>query len=250
MIEIRPVNEVDKYLKVLLYGDPGCGKTTLAATVTQNPAMEKTLVVNIEGGMLSIVETCAMATKQITSIKEVEDIMWALTRKDKGFEHYNTVILDSGTELQTIDLEWIVAQARKKKSDRDLDDVHIDDYGKSTKRLQRIFRHFRDLPMNVIITALEKREMPPAESVRKEPIKVYPAFTKVLSDRLQGYMDSVWYLYIDGDGKRQMLTQKKGPCAAKTRGHRFSEALGLTVENPNFSDIYNLLQTTEGDDKS
>ncbi len=249
MIEIRPVAEVDKYLKVLIYGDPGTGKTTLAATVTENVDMEKTLVINIEGGMLSIIDTGALATDQVSNITEVEEIMWALSSKAKGFEHFNTVIVDSGSELQTLDLEGIVREAKKKKSDRDLDDIHIEDYGKSTQRLKRIFRHFRDLKMNVIVTALVKRHMPPATSARKTPLKVVPKFTASLSDSVCGYMDCVWYLYLDEEtGKRQMLTQPEGVYFAKTRGHNFSRELGKLVEDPNFSDIYNLLQTTEGNE--
>ena len=244
MIEIRPVIETDKFLKLLLYADAGIGKTTLAATATQNKAMEKTLVVNIEGGMLSIADSGAMATDQIKDIPDVEELMWALSSRQKGFEHYNTVILDSGTELQTLDLENIAAAGRKKKP-REMDEIHLEDYGKSTQRLKRIFRHFRDLPMNVIITALVKRIMPPMSSQSREPIKVLPQFTAKLGDSLAGYMDAVWYMYEE-DGVRKVLTQTEGPYYAKTRGHNFSEAIGQTIENPNLSDLYNILQKTEG----
>ena len=48
------------------------------------------------------------------------------------------------------------------------------------------------------------------------------------------------------DGVRKVLTQTEGPYYAKTRGHNFSEAIGQTIENPNLSDLYNILQKTEG----
>lgn len=245
MINIKPVSETDKFLKVMIYGDPGIGKTVLSATATQNPAMEKTLVVNIEGGMLSIAGTEAMATDQIKSMKEVEELMWALSSRQAGFEDYNTIVIDSGTELQTLSLEGIVAAAKKKKSDRDLDEIYIEDYGKSTACLKRIFRHFRDLPMNIIVTALTKRIMPPIASKKTTPLKVLPQFTSKLADSLSGYMDAVWYMYLDENGQRCILTQPEGAYFAKTRGQRFSEALGKRVENPNLSEIYNLLQETE-----
>lgn len=245
MIEIKPVSQTDKFLKVLVYGDAGVGKTSLAATATQNKAMEKTLIVNVEGGMLSITGSGAMATEQIKSIKDVEDIMWALSSKQEGFEHYNTCVIDSGTELQTLDLEEIAEAARKKNSSREVDTVYLEDYGKSTTRLKRIFRHFRDLPMNVIVTALVKREMPPMQSQKRDPIRVLPQFTAKLGDSLMGYVDAVWYMYED-DGVRHLLTQPEGPYMAKTRGHNFSAAIGKDVENPNLSELYDILQKTEG----
>ena len=55
-----------------------------------------------------------------------------------------------------------------------------------------------------------------------------------------GYMDFVWFLYADKDGKRKLLTQPKGPYRAKTRGKVFAEAIGPVVENPDLADLYEL----------
>lgn len=251
---IKPVSEIERYLKVLVYGDPGVGKTSFAASAQEHPDMRETLIVNIEGGILSIANTGAQSTEQITDVDDVEDLMRALAMGAEGFRHYKTVVLDSGTELQTLDLENIAAGEVKKKKRENLDALEIQDYGKSTARLKRIFRHFRDLEMNVVITALAKRVMPQAVKGKPksdEPLAVYPQFTEKLSNSLMGYMDAVWYMYLgdeDGNGEvsRNLLTQATGPFAAKTRGHRFSAEIGRLVTNPNLATLYTTLLATEG----
>lgn len=49
----KPITVRNQKLKLLLYGDPGSGKTTMAATAVQHPEMSPILFANIEGGLLS-----------------------------------------------------------------------------------------------------------------------------------------------------------------------------------------------------
>lgn len=246
VINISPVSEETHYAKILLYGPPGVGKTTFAGTAQAHPDMSDVLFINIEGGMLSVSGTAALTTQQLTHTDQVEELFWNLANKKEGYESVRTVVLDSGTELQTIDIEGIVAAAREKNKNRSLDDVHLEDYGRSTTRLKRLFRHFRDLPMNVIVTCLVKRVMPAnaQKLTNPQPKVVRPALTESLANSLAGYMDCVWYMYEE-DGVRSILTQQEGVYLAKTRGHRFSEAIGKVVTEPNLATLYNQLQESE-----
>jgi len=246
---IKPASEIEQYLKVLVYGDPGSGKTVLSATATEHEDLCDVLIVNIEGGILSVANTPAFCTEQLKTVSEVESIIWSLANKEKGFENFKTIVIDSGTELQTINLEGIVRASMKKhpSKERGEDDVFIEDYGKSNAQLKRIFRQFRDLPMNVIVTALTKRVVPTTSTGKaKHPTYVGPLFTERLANSLMGYMDSVWCLTKEDSGKRFLLTQSQSPYVAKTRGMRFSEAIGNVVENPNLAELYETLLKTEG----
>lgn len=255
---IKPVKEIDQYMKILVYGDPGVGKTTLISTAEEHPKLRRTLVANVEGGMLSISGTDVHATEQIKKVSELEDLYWSIAGKEEKFKQYQTLAVDSGTELQTLDLEQTVAETIKKKNqkDRDRDEIYLEDYGKSTARLKRIFRYLRDLPMNVIITALVRRVMPPgnpSNNVKRDPIAVLPQFTEKLSSSLMGYMDCVWYMYTDekedAQGnltlERYLLTQPHGPYKVKTRGANFSRQIGQVVTNPNLAKLYKILLETE-----
>lgn len=246
-VAIKKASDIERYVKLLVYGDPGIGKTTFAATGESHPQMKNTLFVNIEGGMLSIANTDADATEQLHNVDSVEEVFWNLAQKTKGWDHYQTVVVDSATELQTMDLEGIVKAAKKKNKSRNLDDIYLEDYGKSTARLKRIFRQFRDLPMHVIVTCLTKRVMPAnaQNMTNPQPKATLPSLTDKLAMSLMGYMDFVWYMYIGEDNKRELLTRDKSHYKAKTRGARFSKALGERVVEPDLAEIFNLLLQTE-----
>jgi hypothetical protein len=106
----------------------------------------------------------------------------------------------------------------------------------------------RDLPVNVIVTALVKDIYPPGNNPNAKPIGRGPSLTTKLASSLCGYMDFVWYLYIDQDtGERKMLTQKAGITYAKTRRDAFATMLGDdngVITNPNLPEIYELLKAS------
>ena len=238
-MKISPIEETEHTLNVLVYGDPGVGKTTFAASAAKHPELGPVLFINIEGGMLSIrSEDKVYTTEQIKSTADVEALFWRLQKGE--LEQFKTIVLDSITELQTLNLEEI-----GKKGGRGVDALELQDYGKSTAQLRRLFRMFRDLPRHVIFTALVVREMPQTNRKSAQPTEVRPHLTSKLSQSVQGYMDAVWYLYVDADGERQLLTSPVGPYKAKTRGARFAERIGNKIQNPNLSDLYTHLTETE-----
>lgn len=235
---IQTPSEQELWMKLLVYGRPGVGKTTLAATLDP----EHTLFLNVEGGMLSVMNTGVKITSQIKHVSEVEKIFWKLASRDDEVKWVTTVVIDSATELQTVNIEGLVSEARKTKPEREQDDIHLRDYGRSTARLKRLFRLFRDLPMHVILTALAKDLSAGGEN--KHIVATVPYLTDKLGASLMGYQDFVWYLDVR-DGKRVICTQDNPPIKAKTRGHRFSKAIGPFVNEPNLKTLYKTLVATE-----
>lgn len=242
-------------LNVMLYGDAGTGKTSLAASAQDHPEMENVMFANVEGGLLSVAHRGDIHAVDIKSMDELEELFWTIA-KGEEYQTVQTIVLDSATEMQTVNLEQIVEAAVEKGGSsrsgkvRTRDDIWQDDYGKSTTQMKRIIRRFKDLPKNLIVTALAKRTYPKvpegADITNVEPVAVVPSLTAKLGESVMGYMDMVWYTYIEaGDGDTppqfKMLTQRSGPYFAKTRGIHFAAALGQVVSNPNMTDIYNLL---------
>lgn len=255
-LEIRRIGQDERpFLNALIYGMPGVGKTTLAAQAQSHPDLSPVLVADLEGGLLSVASRGDIDAVAIRTTDEMDELFWALrnqTIRNAEGDLYRTVIIDSGTNLANRALEeWVARNSERaiKKGrgdkDRTLDDVQIEDYGKMGLQVRRLMTWYRDLPLNVIVTALARFEYPKdADAKSADPISVGPDFTAKLASNVAGMMDHVWYMYSDHDG-RHMLTQEMGVYRAKTRGANFSEAIGYVVDSPNLVDLYEILVKTE-----
>src|SRR5690349_4192777 len=92
-------------INALIYGSPGVGKTTLAASAAGHPDLSPVLAINFEGGLLSITSRGDIDAVDIKTMADVDEVFWSLRNKNNGFENYKTVFLDSGSEMQTLALE-------------------------------------------------------------------------------------------------------------------------------------------------
>lgn len=254
-LNIRRIGRDEKPpLNLLLYGMAGVGKTTLAAQAQSHPELAPVLVADLEGGLLSVASRGDIDAVEIRSTDDLEELYWELRNGLTNADGvpYKTVIIDSGTNLANRALEeWVgrnTDRQRKKgrgDKDRTLDDVQLEDYGKMGLQVRRLISWYRDLPHNLIVTALARFEYATgADTKTATPVSVGPDFTAKLQMTVTGLMDHVWYLYVDEEG-RHMLTRESGTFRAKTRGLSFNEALGFIVNDPNLSEIYDLLIETE-----
>ena len=247
-----PVNmdTVSSHMNTLLYGWPGVGKTSLAGEAADIPEMRDVLFLNFEGGLVSLAHRTDIKAVDIRSIADLEAAFWKLQRGE--YKGVRTVVIDNLTEMQTLSLETIASARVERKGTGDRDQLFMEDYGKSTAQLRRLMRWFRDLPIHVIMTAHPKAIVVGQENVPaplRTPSMIKPSLTDKLSDSVMGYVDFVWYYFIretDGKTERVLVTRKKGVVEAKTRGHRFSEALGDgIIVNPTLSGLFKLFQDSQ-----
>lgn len=246
-MKIQSFGTTRPFLKLLVYGEPGAGKTVFAGQAMDSEHLGKVLFLPIEGGLISIADRnpdfidigrADDGTPNNRTLLDLEDLVWKLVNRAAGYEKYKTVVIDSVTDLQSRDLEEIVKSANRKDAD-----VQLQDYGKDTTRMRRVLRMLRDAKLNVILTALARKEQGENDPA---PTEVRPDLTQSLSNSIMGFMDFVWYLYRDKEDNRTILTQSKGAFRAKTRLPAYAELLGPYVKNPNLATMYSqLCEVTE-----
>lgn len=224
-LKIEKLVEKDPGIKMIVYGSPGVGKTYFSSSAP------KALFVDVEGGTLSIKNAGRdIDVVKVNKFSQIFEIHKALLEGGHG---YQSVIIDSLTELQKKSMDGIIDEAyRKDPSKRDPDVAELRDWGKNTAQLRRAVRYFRDLPMNVIFTALAKE----SKDEKTGEISIGPDLTPKLQNDVAGYLDIIGHMSTkekDGELLRQMLVQPTGKFMAKDRSGR----LGKILESPDFARI-------------
>ena len=252
---ITPMAHRRRYLKLLIYGGFGTGKTMLAGSSVQVPQMRDVLMVTAEGGeetLEDIVDSDYIDVVRTTTYRQVSRVQEFLKAhciaRDKNDEEaliqyqerlfempleesgrlrrYNTVIIDSGTEVEQYCMYQLLGITDSTRLDEETASAEWTEYKKNHQMVQRMIRSYRDLPMHVIMTAAQQYNQD-----EQKKYKYSPQFTGKLSTSVQGFMDMVGYLVVaqpTGESKvlpRRLYIQPSpsGRFDAKNRFSRYQD---------------------------
>jgi hypothetical protein len=240
-LPILTLGERTDFVKMLVYGVPGVGKTYLAGTADDVEAMRPVLFIDIEGGtktikqlhpnidVIRVRDQFDEKGKMIkTSWEKLQDVYEELRR---GVT-YKTIVVDSLTEAQKMAMYSVMMRTVQNDPSRDPDIPAQRDWGKSGEMVRRMVRAFRDLDAHVIFTALEAS----VKDAKDGSVTITPSLPGKLAFEISAFLDEVLYLYARPQGEeiiRRVLTQPTGKNIAKDRsGH-----LPTTLEDPTMSKI-------------
>ncbi len=226
--------------KILLYSEPGAGKTTLVSTINEVPELRDVLIVDADGGSNTLIGKEGILTTDAKSTKDLEAVLWSLIKRDPGFENIKTLVIDGLSEAVKVDLAAISAEEVRKGKRENQDESQLRDFMVNRSRILRLVRMAKDIPgITTVFTAWAKMSYPTgikASDPAARPTQVIPDFTDSMSKILQGMCDDVLYLHHDPEsGSRILVSAKTGPVQAKVRGDAFAKALGTTGKDGKFS---------------
>lgn len=237
-IKIERVHERVPHFNLLVYGRSGVGKTRLAGSAFAVPEMSRVLLIDIEGGSLTL-------RKEFPDIELVRVSNWAAMQNVyqelyAGGHGFKTVILDSLTEIQKFNMTEIMSKlVDKTDGERDMDVPSLREYLKNLEQTRRFVRAFRDLPLNVIFTALERED----KDRMNRPIKL-PSLSGKMAQEVAAFLDIVLYYNmreVEGPDGRRQLRVLQSQATESTIAKDRSGLLPAVMTDPDMEQLYDII---------
>lgn len=149
--KIQPLKQKKRWLRMLVYGDPGSGKTALLGT------SPNCLILNADGadGTDSAMVLGSKADEM--EISNYKDLKYAFEFLKHEKHSYDWVWFDSVTLFQDKGMDDIMRELLVKSPHRDADIPDVKEYLRNMNRLNRWLRNMKTLPINLGLTAHEMR---------------------------------------------------------------------------------------------
>lgn len=192
----RKVSAADEFdfLKLLVYGMNGKGKTWLGAT---GP---KPLIVDCnERGTLSVRHFKDVQKFEVETWTDIDLAYWYL---HKGDHDRQTVVIDTVSSLQSLCMKFVLGDEASRDPSKDPMMPSKREYGKVAELMKTVILNFRNLPMHVVFLAQERRGF--VEDDEEAP-EVFPNVSPSIRDSLTAGVDIIGRVYV-----KEVLQVRKG----------------------------------------
>lgn len=241
----------DAWLKILIYGQPGVGKTSLAASSSLVETMSPVLFVSAECGHLAISEDVPELVDAgritATPFQGFGELDVLLAWLERGDHTYKTIVFDSLSDVQE-SMAQMWSDRLAPNAPGGLPDVVEEEkvtlrvIKHTTNGLRERLRAMRDLPMHVIWVAAEADT---ASDPNSRAFSRFPALYPKLRMSAIGYVDVVARLYIAAgeaggpDATRLLLCWPTADTVAKDRSP--AGKLGRLIKEPTMQKIWSAI---------
>lgn len=218
---IKPIQDEEQYARILIHGESGIGKTTLAAT------SPKCLMLfnDVDQGRAAA-HAGTKADRWV--VQDYQDLTEAIEFLKHEKHDYEWVWLDNASIFQDQGMQMIMADVVMAKPHRSLWVPDKAEYMLSQQRLYYALTELKELPMNLGLCA-HSMDMETTDDEGSDIIKVMPLFQGgrgAFSEKICGMFSVVGYYRLakvkvpgttDMTEVRQLLTNKVGRIYAKDR---------------------------------
>lgn len=231
------------WLNIMVFGEPGSGKTHLLGTAVDHPDTSPLLILDIDGGTSTLEKFENHKQIDVISVRsylEAANICRKLRESVKDDKLiYKTIGFDTASELCKIDLALINKEyaATNPAIEEDVPDQRS--YYKVGNRMRKLVRAYRDLPCNTIFMA--------HLNTGKDNLQrttYFPQFPGKLSGELSGFVDVVGYLRAEvkrDEVIRYLQVAKSEVVMAKDRKGLFDKV----EENPTIPGLWAKLKESK-----
>ena len=200
---IMPVAELKTPMRMALYGRAGSGKTTLAAS------FPKPLLVDIknEEGTASVTDVKGLKVISAEEWDDIEQIYWYLADGKSGFQ---TVILDTVTQMQELAIAHVMSKKKKGEDDEEAGawgTMTKGDWGDVASLVKTWIMRFRDVGLSVVFIAQERvfnaGDEAGSEDGQIQP-EVGPRLSPSVRSALEAAVDYIGHTFV-----REKVTRKR-----------------------------------------
>lgn len=224
-------------LRVMLYGDSGVGKTTLAASAYRHPDLRRVGILDTDVGLTSISHWSDpnLVFARIERSDEIQEVAMGSISNTPPYNEFRTWVVDSVSKWVTDDMRGISEREYAKAPGKrgHVDAVQIQDYKEMTARISRLSDGLKSTGRNLILTAAVADVGATVDNPNFTERR--PHMPNAIWKDVAYKMDCIWYIFRRSDGSLNMLVSPTvlpngGTIQAKTRNSRFMEALmGVSV---------------------
>lgn len=206
-------DSLQQKVKALILGPSGSGKTSLAKTLSG-----KSIVISAEAGLLCLkgadldyidITTNDKGDVLTTSLARLQRLMHVFEWLHAG-QDYKNVYVDGLTEISEILVEELNRQFPDRKDSFPM-------WGEYNKKMRSVIKNFRDLPYNVFITTVTKID----KDENNRRITTFQVAGSI-AEKLPQYFDEVFYVHVDENKKRHLVTSLSDTIPAKDRSGRLA----------------------------